>query len=490
MYIYGGQLQSNTSKIETLLKWNSGVFTVYPNYRISIFPEHDEFTVSGIIVESYSSDSECFASLVTYDAEGKQRYLLGKTNLGNGFKGLFTETFKISKSIVRVVMGFRQIDRSLESTIIYKELKVEYGIKRTPWCKTGSEILNEDMDMVTLPYSSAKSNMDAYWSRGVFGQGVKVAILDDGMASNKAVPIAGGHPCGTHKTYLSPNTDHAINCAGITLARNMKDGKPAGVAPMAELYAIRMYYKTYSDRVKTLIEAIDYCIREGIDIISMSIHISENSYNTKDPLNPSGRGTPKHLRIPLRDAFIRAYQNNLVVVVAAGNNNTGDRKDNIEFVEHLPKLPGAVTVANATIEDKMRLTSGVGKWVDVVGYGTYIRTTGPHDTYATTTGTSMSTPQVAGIIALYRNLYPGLDVAGLMEKVYENCVPIPNIPEIEQGRGFIQPPDEILNRLPILGNGSGGFRTWDNNTYSWKYSEAYHRESSKWVELEGVYNGK
>src|SRR5699024_229110 len=142
--------------------------------------------------------------------------------------------------------------------------------------------------------------------------------------------------------------------------RNLQNGQPTGVAPDAELYAIRMYYKTYDDRVRSLIEAIDYAIDEGIDILSMSIHIAENSYN-KDDGKGSSKGIPKHMRIPMREAFIKAYKHGIIICVAAGNHNDGSGKDNVEFMEYLPKMPNVIAVANLTMTDKRYSTSGVGR---------------------------------------------------------------------------------------------------------------------------------
>src|SRR5699024_10409063 len=136
---------------------------------------------------------------------------------------------------------------------------------------------------------------------------------------------------------------HPTRCAGIAAGRNLQNGEPTGIAPDAEIYSIRMYLRQYADRIKSLIEAIDFAIAEGIDILNMSIHITENSFRIATGKG-SSEGTPKHMRIAMRNAFYKAYKHGIIIVVAAGNMNDGDGKDDIEFGQLLPKMPGVITV--------------------------------------------------------------------------------------------------------------------------------------------------
>lgn len=345
------------------------------------------------------------------------------------------------------------------------------------------------IDRSSMTYGAAMLNIDEYWTRGILGKGIKIGIVDDGMASHEATPISGGYACGPLTSYTSTTDTHPIHCAGIAMGRNLKNGKPSGIAPEAELYAIRMYHKTYEDRVRSLIEAIDYAISKGIHILSMSIHIAENSYN-RDDGKGSSRGCPKHMRIPMRKAFMKAYKNNVSIVVAAGNNNDGSRKDNMEFEELLPKMPGVISVANMTMVNVLRKSSGVGRWVDLSGYGSYINSCAPGDKYSLMTGTSMATPQVAGIIALYKCIFPELDLPKLYSKIFDNCEPIPGISKMEQGRGIIRPPKELYD-IPTYIEDDGIFRTWSSIDYTWAYTDSYFRLSNddSWKEMRGVSYG-
>ncbi len=337
----------------------------------------------------------------------------------------------------------------------------------------------------SVTYAHSKLKVDDYWNRGITGKGVKIAVMDDAMGVHSALPVSGGYACGAHTDYMGSN-EHATHCAGIALGRNLQNGHPTGIAPDAELYAVRLYYRRMEDRVKSFIETIEYAINEGIDVVSMSVHLSENSYNISDGRG-SSLGTPKHLRIRLRDAFIQAYKKGVIVVVAAGNHNDGSGEDNIEYEELLPKMPNVVTVANLTPLDTRWETSGVGKWVDVAGYGSYIKSTVPGNGYGKLTGTSMSTPQIAGIIALYKQLFSDLSPQQIIEKVFDNCVMIPGLNSEQQGRGVPQPPAELYE-LPTLSEAENQFRRYTD--YTWQATEAYAKIDGDWKEVEAVGYGE
>ncbi|WP_080875540.1 S8 family peptidase [Oceanobacillus timonensis] len=333
----------------------------------------------------------------------------------------------------------------------------------------------------TVTYAHPKLRIDDYWNRGITGQGVKVAAIDDPIYEHEALPIVDGMACGP-LTAWKGTSEHPTHCAGIACAKNLQNGQPAGVAPDAEYYHIRMFLRTYGDRIKSLVEAIDYSLEKEVDILFMSIHIAENSINYDDGRGSSA-GTPKHLRIKMREAFFKAYKNGLIIVVAGGNHNDGRGEDNIEFEELLPKMPNVITVANLTPVNTRREASGVGKWVDVAGYGSYIKSTIVNDNYGKLSGTSMSTPQIAGIIALYKQLFSDLPSQEIIEKVFDNCEKVPGLNSEQQGRGVPMPPAELYS-LPILDEANNQFRRYTD--YTWQATEAYAKKDGKWIETEAM----
>lgn len=335
----------------------------------------------------------------------------------------------------------------------------------------------------SITYGNQKTKISDYWNRGITGKGIKIANLDQAMSPHNAVPVFGGYACGDHTEYMG-DAAHPLACAGVAVANNLSNGFPCGIAPDSELYVIRMDYTGYIGRCRSLVEAIDFCISRSINILSMSIHVSENSYDGTP--EGSNKGVPKHMRLELRKAFIRAFDAGLIIVVAAGNNNT-DGSDNIEFMEWLPKAPNVIAVANFTINNQRYPTSGVGKWIDIAGFGDKTMTTTLDNGYKLGGGTSIATPQIAGILALYMQLFrEKLTPQQIVEKLFDNCVPFANISSHEQGRGVPMPPKELYTLEPVS-DASNPVRFFTN--YTWQALDAYYKENNQWIKMEARKNG-
>lgn len=401
---------------------------------------------------------------------------------GDGLRVWFTFRHEEDVKNARILLAIS--DRPDGAGFVIRETMVTEGAELLPYAPAPEDSYLDHYLKSTVTYAHAKLKIDDYWNRGITGQGVKIAAIDDAIFPHEALNIAGGYACGTLTSYIG-NSDHATHCAGIATARNLQNGQPTGIAPDVEYYHIRMYHRTFADRIYSLIEAIDYCIDTGIDILSMSIHIAENSSNYGDGRG-SSQGTPKHLRIRMREAFFKAYKHGLIIVVAAGNHNDGSGEDNIEFEELLPKMPNVVTVANLTPINSRRDTSGVGKWVDVAGYGTWIKSTLPGDRYGLMTGTSMATPQIAGIFALYKQLFSDLTSQEVIEKMFANCEKVSGLNSDQQGRGVPQPPSDLYE-IPVLETADNQFRVYKE--YTWKATESYAKINGEWIEMEAMGRG-
>lgn len=353
------------------------------------------------------------------------------------------------------------------------------------------ELINHDLEKTTLTYGQERLKVDDYWDRGITGKGVKIGIVDNGISTHDSLPIVKGIACqDLGDQYYITEWFHGTHCSGIALGRNLKNGYPPGVAPDAELHVIRMSYNTARFKTLSLIESIDYAIEHGIDILSMSVGIHEDSsWDAKDSVVTVA--CPKHLRIPLRDAFIRAYEKGVIVVVAGGNNNNGSGEEE-EFIGVLQKMPKAISVANLTVFNERFGSSSVGRWIDIASYGTSIMSAsdereGIENPYVLGTGTSMATPSVSGILALYRQLFPKLCSEELVEKVLNNCKKLTGLTDYQQGKGVPQPPDELY-KLPVKAETPSKIRFYSN--FCWKHIDSYYKdEQGEWKAMEVKKNG-
>ncbi len=105
---------------------------------------------------------------------------------------------------------------------------------------------------------------------------------------------------------------------------------------------------------------------------------------------------------------------NSSVVAAMGN-------DNIEDAMYPANYPGVLSVASTSTDDTRSSFSNYGYGVDVCAPGTGIYSTWMNDTYTTASGTSLSTPILAGLCALVKNQFPLYNALQINEQVRTNC---------------------------------------------------------------------
>jgi subtilisin family serine protease len=153
-------------------------------------------------------------------------------------------------------------------------------------------------------------------------------------------------------------------------------------------------------------EALRYALDHGADVINLSFSFSTPSKLINDTLGEVTCGTPV-------DADCRSGNRPGVVVVAAAG-NSGTRNPEYPAATW---LPGVLAVAASTESDTLATFSSYGTWVNVAAPGARILSCVPGGGYATWSGTSMSTPLVAGTAALVRAAYPARQPAGVVVQI-------------------------------------------------------------------------
>ena len=230
------------------------------------------------------------------------------------------------------------------------------------------------------------------------GTGVKVAIMDTGIDYDHpdlAANYKGGYDFGGD--YIgAPNDDdpmdfngHGTHCAGIVAAVKENDIGVIGVAPEADLYAVKVFSDDGYGRYSDVVEALEWCIAtrtdenpdNDIQVISMSFG---SSYSAGDP------GIE-----PWIDA---AYDTGILLVGAAGNDgNPGGGGDNVIYPA---RYDNVIAVAATDSSDNRASWSSTGPDVELAAPGVSIYSTYWDNTYATLSGTSMACPMVSGTAAL------------------------------------------------------------------------------------------
>ncbi len=228
------------------------------------------------------------------------------------------------------------------------------------------------------------------------GTGIKVAVIDTGINFGHIDLKDNSLDDQDNKlgyNFLSQGTTppiddngHGTHCAGI-IAAELNTAAVVGVAPEAKIYALKVLNSAGSGYTSDIIAAIQWATTVvKMDVISMSLGSSVGS-------------------TAMQQACDEAFNANIVVVAAAGNNGAARTGTNILY----PARYANVIAVGATDSRNVRAYfSNTGPELDLMAPGVSILSdyidTNPDDDLNqdvwTMSGTSMATPHVAGTTAL------------------------------------------------------------------------------------------
>jgi subtilisin family serine protease len=269
------------------------------------------------------------------------------------------------------------------------------------------------------------------------GAGIKVAILDTGFDLK--------HPDFADREIVSQSFvedeavqdgyGHGTHCTGTACGpRRPTKGKRYGIAYAADIYIGKVLDNTGSGKDNNILAGINWAVEQGCHIISMSIG------------GLVSRGEP-HSTI-YETVADRALRQGTLLIAAAGNNSRRDyRPIVINPVSRPANCPSILSVAAVDRSDKIaKFSNGsmnveeTGAEVDLAGPGVDVYSSWPGAKYSTISGTSMATPHVAGIAALYAQAAAGARGRDLWDCLAQNARLLNGLPERDVGAGFIQAP--------------------------------------------------
>ncbi|HYF98706.1 MAG TPA: S8 family peptidase [Candidatus Saccharimonadales bacterium] len=198
---------------------------------------------------------------------------------------------------------------------------------------------------------------------------------------------------GSKRDIANDDNGHGTHVAGIAAAKDNTVGS-VGVAPGAKLWAIKILDSKGSGPLSTIIKGIDYVTQNAnqIEVANLSFGCECKSAAFDTAINNS----------------IKA---GIVFVVAAGN----EAKDatsispannpNVISVSAIADSDGICGANGPSTgygsDDTLASFSNYGRVVDIAAPGAKIYSTYKGNAYATMSGTSMASPHVAGMAALY-----------------------------------------------------------------------------------------
>ena len=264
------------------------------------------------------------------------------------------------------------------------------------------------------------------------GTGVKIALIDTGIDYHHADldgNYRGGYDFVNQDDDPMDDDGHGTHVAGIIAAVDDGNGV-VGVAPEAELYAIKVLDNTGSGYLSDVIFGIQWATDpngdgsadDRLDIINMSLGADVSN-------------------IVFKWACNLAYRDGLLLVAAAGNEYGGPVL--------YPAAYAKVIAVSATDydyginQDVLADFSSTGSEVELAAPGMNINSTFLGGGYIEHDGTSMASPHVAGTAALVWAANPSWnnkDVRSHLQMTAEDI----HLPDTEQGYGLVDAENATL----------------------------------------------
>ncbi|WP_371825368.1 S8 family peptidase [Paenibacillus soyae] len=228
------------------------------------------------------------------------------------------------------------------------------------------------------------------------GHRVKVGVIDTGVDFN--------HPDLRHSLLRGINllnrskmpyddNGHGTHIAGTIAAANQMQGM-IGVAPRAIIAPVKAFDHNGSAFVSDIILGIEWCVRNGIDVINMSFGMKTRSK-------------------ALLGAVTNAYNSGVIIVASSGNDGK------LRSVDYPARYPQTISVGATNRLRRVAPFSNRGPYIDIYAPGDKIMSAWLRGNYNEMSGTSMATSHVSGAIALLLSLRPGLtpgDIKAIMKR--------------------------------------------------------------------------
>ncbi len=283
----------------------------------------------------------------------------------------------------------------------------------------GPDVLVELMDVANdsefenqRGYEFAVTNALGVVNNGEYdGRGVRVGIIDTGIISGHG-DINYDNIVATRNVTLDatdPNasdvTDyqgHGTSVAGVIAAVTNNRKGLASLASGVELVIVKAFAgSSATTYVSDLLKGMDYALSQGCNVINMSVGAK------KDANSAAALGAMEEL-------INEAASKGVIVVAAAGNHDSSPTNRN-DLTKDSPFMyPAAfanvISVSSVDSNSNISNFSYHNAMVDVAACGGAIRVLHKSGGTATNSGTSFSSPFVAAVAALVKQIDPNYGV--------------------------------------------------------------------------------
>lgn len=314
---------------------------------------------------------------------------------------LSTEKVGPSDGLIKVLIGFKEKPGPAEQALVKSaggKIKYTYHIVDAIAASIPEKAIAALQKNFSIRYVEADGiveaidELDNSWGvkrigAGVVhnnvnkGTGIKVAVIDTGIDYTHPDLDAnyyGGWDFVNDDSEPMDDHGHGTHVAGIIAAEDNGFGV-VGVAPEANLYALKALNENGSGYVSDVVSAIQWAAEHGIQVINMSL----------------GGGASSTFQEACSSAY---YEDGILLVSSAGNrgnySGTGDNITNPAGYDSV------IAVAATNQSDQRASWSSTGSELELAAPGVGIYSTYKGGGYTTKSGTSMASPHVAGTAAL------------------------------------------------------------------------------------------
>lgn len=250
---------------------------------------------------------------------------------------------------------------------------------------------------------------------------VQIAVIDSGVdpyhESLQQVLSPHSYDFTAQSYEMVDYLGHGTAIAGIIAANNNNPYQITGTAEGFPVYILSLRVMDDQGRTKVsqIVEAIDYAVAQGVQVINLS-------FGGNIPVWSEKR------------AIEKAREAGVIVVASAGNTAMLGNP-----VNYPANYEGVIAVGATNQQMERARFSNYHPYVSFVAPGTSILTTVPNNGYKSLNGTSFATPMVSSTLAMLLSIEPSLTEESLIQLLKESAIDLSDKGrDDEVGFGLIQ----------------------------------------------------
>ena len=261
-----------------------------------------------------------------------------------------------------------------------------------------SQVLNNNIDNTNQSnHSNANQNIlkqlnvEKAWTNNIYGNQVRIGILGTGISKHEGLTIKDGISVTDQSDNWLDENGHGTHIAGI-IAANHESGI-YGIAPLADIYAIKSMNKDGKGTLTDILKGIEWAIEKDLDILNLSFGTDINSDILKNMVN-------------------KAYNSGIIIVSASDKGTSSNGS-----ITYPAKYKNVIAVNSIDQDLNLSSFSSKGPEIEYSSFGENIVSLHLNNKSEILSGSSQSAAYVTGVIALYKEIWPGMKVDEFRKKV-------------------------------------------------------------------------